>query len=201
MPTLDAAAFPTLDQARAYLRAPASGVDDGLIVELLNRVAGWFEAQTKRKLKSRAYAAALIDGDGTAVLLLPEFPVTAVASLRYAADRGFDSAADLIRFTGSESTYDYALDAASGEATLLNGDVWPDGVATVRASFTAGLTASDAPDMVQAQLEAAAALYAARGRDPALLQRSVAGMTESFDKELSQRVDRVVGAYRRASFE
>jgi len=203
-------AFPTLAQAREHLRLRDSDHEsDGLVCDLLSRVARMFESETRRKLKLRTYADELINGTGESTIFLPEYPVVSISSIAYSSDRAFATSTALTEFdgTGSQSTFDYTFDEDTGEVMLLNGDVWPSGRATVRATYIAGLGASNAEDLVQGQLLALADLYNFVGRDPGVQSVSLGGLSKTFTGGVTDaypwhaKIASIIALYRRASFE
>lgn len=155
---------------------------DGILVELINQATGFMESFTGRLLYRRAYSGVTFDGSGELVVFSPEYPIESgsVSSLKYEVDRAFASADELVIFdgTGSQTTHDVVIDYGSGELTLVNGDVWPDGVGTIRMSYTAGLTAGTAPELVKAQSELVAMAWFARGRDPKTTAVSIGGVSQ-----------------------
>ena len=85
-------ALTTLAELKDYLNISGSG-DDSILESLIDRVTALFESYTGRKLKARDYhydpaeAAydpenAVLDGDGGSSLILPQYPVNSITTLR-----------------------------------------------------------------------------------------------------------------------
>ncbi len=100
--------FVTNTDAKAYLSRASVTVDDDVIAIINNLVASAMEMDCRRKLKSRAYAAMVIDapfrtwlasdGDDWSTsrkLVLPEWPVTAVRSITAIDDNGTSRVIDI----------------------------------------------------------------------------------------------------------
>jgi len=200
-------AFPTLAQARAFLRLRDQDTKgDGLLTDLINAVAQYFENMTGRRLKRRDYTNVVVNGTGWTNLFLPEYPVTAISSIKADMLREFDAAAALIVFdgTGTQDTHDVVIvdDGISGEIALVNGDVWPDGPGTVLVSYTAGYDPAAQTDLTQAQLIAIEELWNLAGRDPSITSFSMGGVNQALGNSASSaRVEASIAAWKRASFE
>lgn len=200
-------AFPTLAQARAFLcLRDQDTAGDGLLTDLINSVAQYFENMTGRRLKRRDYTNVVVNGTGWTNLFLPEYPVTSVSSVKADILREFDVATALVVFdgTGTQDTHDVVLvdDGVSGEIAMVNGDVWPDGPGTVLVSYTAGYNSDAESDLTQAQLVAVAELWNLAGRDPTIQTFSMGGVSQSLaNTPGSARVAAAIAAYKRASFE
>lgn len=185
--------FITLAQARTYLDLHDTYVErDALIGELINRAAILFKNHCGRTLKSTTWTNRLLDGTGEDLIFLPEWPVTAIASIKYADDRLFGNVDALViqDAAGTIDSADVVVDYDTGEMRLINGDAWPVGAATVQVSFTAGFDATTGADILQAQLIQVADWYFAIGRDPSNTGWSLGGVTKKFIEgaELSPRV-------------
>jgi hypothetical protein len=208
--SINVGAFVTLAQARSTIGLlPEQTDDDGLIIDMINRSTGLFEQYTGRKLYSRAYVNQLIDGTGEATAFLLEYPVTAVASIKTSDSREFSAESALLVFDGTgtqaDSAFEVIVDADTGEIELTNDSIWPDGKAKIFASYTAGFTATTAPELAQAQLTQVAQWFFQRGRDPKLTGSSLGGVTTTLlapDSESGGLVDEVraiLGMHRRVA--
>jgi len=107
---------------------------DSYLATLIERVTGYVEASTRRKLKSRAYTDQLYDGSGTPELRLKEWPVTAVAAI------SFLDSQTATTWTAQSLTY-YTIDKAT-ERTIVfrDGLIFPKDYQNVKLTFTAGYT-------------------------------------------------------------
>lgn len=200
-------AFPTLQQARAFLRLRDQDTrGDALLIDLINAVARHFEQITGRKLKKRDYSNVLVNGTGWTNLFLPEYPVTAIASIKADALREFDVASPLVVFdgTGTQASHDVVIvdDGESGEIALVNGGIWPDGPGTVLVSYTAGYAGTAADEILNAQLVAVSELWNLAGSDPTVTNYSLGGFSRAFaTTPSSARVSALISALKRPSVE
>lgn len=198
-----AGAFVGLDEVKAGLGISGSDVDrDGLIVALINRSSDLFQQYTGRRLLRATYANQAVDGTGEACVFLPEYPVISVSSLKLSATREFASSDALTVFDGSGSqsaeAFDVVLDAETGELELVNGDIWPEGKATVLASYVAGYDAVDVQDLVQAQIQQVSAWWFEVGRDQRIKATSLDGITQQLTEgDLVAEVKAALVRYRR----
>ena len=212
--TVDASAFPTFQQARKFLLVPDADTSrDQLLADIVSAVGQFFEALTDRKLKSRSYTNVVVDGHGISTLMLPEYPVTAIASLKVDADRGFAAATPLVQFdgTGTQIAYDFVLveDGIAGQVELTNGAIFPDDFGVVQVSYTAGLDPTTMLDVTQAQLLLIEDWWHQAGRDPSLVSFSQGGISKVFQlrqsgvnrPEYPPKVEAAIRALKRPSFE
>lgn len=203
---IESGAFLTIAQARAAigLREGEAVDDDGVIEALVNRATGLFEQYTGRKLYRRVYIRQQVDGTGESTAFLPEYPVVAVTSLKTSATREFSLEDELAVFdgTGTQTADDFevVVDYESGQIELADGSTWPEGKATILASYEAGLTALTAPELVQAQGTQVAQWYFARGRDPKIKAHSIGGLVSQLDDyALCEEVRAILDAHRRVA--
>jgi len=129
----------TLDQVKEYLRLPESD-HDVLLARLITAASEWFRSQTDRKILASACTETW-SGDGGTVRYLPEYPVTAIASLTV------DGSAIAARTTGNG----YVLDQDTGRVSLV-GYTFTKGSLNCTATYTGGFAVAP-PDVVQAVLE------------------------------------------------
>jgi hypothetical protein len=88
--SLDPFTLTDLDTARSYLKSSTTTNDD-VIVQLVNHATAQIEMYTRRYLLARPYDSSsvvvgkrptlVLDGDGTAELYFPEYPVNTVSSI------------------------------------------------------------------------------------------------------------------------
>lgn len=94
-----------------------------------------------------------LDGTGGSLLMLPAFPVTAIAALSVYADRTDTSPEVLVENT------DYVLDGARGAVWRIDGGVFTAGRQNIKTTYTYG--ASTVPTDAQlVALQVAARIYA-----------------------------------------
>lgn len=98
--------------------------------QFINAASQAANTETKRKLKARTYTDVYFEGFGSTRLLLPEFPVNAITSLRADSARAFGATTEI-------AAADYDLDDAAGIVHLL-GTTFPTGRKTIRVSYNAG---------------------------------------------------------------
>lgn len=116
--------------------------------QFINAASQAANTETKRKLRARTYTDVYLEGFGCNYLLLPEYPVNAITSLRADSARAFGTETEI-------EAADYDLDSEAGIVHLL-GTTFPDGRKTIRVSYNAGLGygAEDVPnDLRMAVLE------------------------------------------------
>lgn len=132
--TISPVALTDLESARDYLKL-GTNERDPWITAIINEATGVMEQMTRRRLKSRVYDGTtwpvlLLDGDGSNSLLLPEYPVTAVSSVRWRDGNDAYNA----------STITSARFGADGLLHLPN-DSFPKGVKNIEVECTAGFVA------------------------------------------------------------
>jgi hypothetical protein len=202
-----AAAFSTLAQARTHLNMQEDDVAfDDTICEIINAAAQLIQDYTGRTLHKTSYAHAALEGTGETTLYLPEYPVTSISELKYSATREFSGEPNIVgyNFTGNQSASDIdaVADLETGELTLVNGDVWPEGVATVRVSYIAGHnpTSSEGLQFLLAELLIIADLFFSIGKDPSLVSSSMGGIVETYAaKGINEQSRAILFPHRRPS--
>ena len=191
MATLSADALVTWEYLADHLKQKSELVNADTHhfgVGLINAVSSRANTITRRKLKSRSYELTL-DGNGSDVILLPEYPVTGVAELRIDTARVFDDAS--IIDAGDYEVYD-------GDGRLWYPAGFPLARRCVRVNITAGYV--DVPEDLQlAVVEAVAyAWKRMRGKSVGALSVSTGdGMTTQYEPELPTSAYKVFLAYRR----
>lgn len=127
----------------------ASDKQDPLLEEVIDRVTALFEAFTNRKLAARDYDPdsdpdnAVLDGNGTDTLALPQYPVNSITTL----------SVDEFEITERESRWScgWVLEKKTG-IVRLSCYLFTQGLANVEATYNAGFSTVPA-DLVQAFLE------------------------------------------------
>ena len=98
-PSLDAYALTTLPTVVQELQIKQRNPDmDALLVRLIDRASARCNTHCGRRLKSTTYAAAtalVLNGDGTHEIIVPEFPVTALASVKQRLSDGSSQPLDI----------------------------------------------------------------------------------------------------------
>jgi len=161
--------------------------DHDFAVGLINAASQRANTLTARKLKSREYADVRLDGTGSDILLLPEYPVTAVSEVR------IDSSRELGDDTILESDeYEYYED---GRLYVPAGI--PRSRRCVMITYTAGYVTVP-PDLEHAVIESIAYLWK-RLRSRAIGTRSVTadGVTTQFEIDIPIPAMRVFQSYGR----
>jgi hypothetical protein len=103
---------------------------------LINQSSSRIELYTRRSLKTTAYSGAtalILDGCGRDRIVVPHYPITAVAHLYVDSAREFGANTEIT---------DYQIDAESGIIRLYSG-VFPDARGVVKLECTAGILATD----------------------------------------------------------
>jgi hypothetical protein len=180
---IDTRSFATLAEARAHAGV---GEEEGDLLPLLaialNTAAAGMEAYCGRVLRQRAIDQ-MIDGDGSAVAFVPEWPVARDPVPVVYSDAGGDfntsTMLSVWPWTGAHRDYDLMVDDETGEMTRTSGG-WPRGRKTIRVVATVGYDPDEAHDLKRAQLEIAHALFEATGRDPAVTSETILGISRTF---------------------
>jgi uncharacterized phiE125 gp8 family phage protein len=127
---LNANALVTLALAKKFLKIPALDITQDDMVELfINAASDLFEAETDRKLKFQNHTE-IFDGKKTNIILLGEWPVTAIASVQTDPSGKFD---------GSETTVDsttYGI--GDGGNSLVSSVYLPSGFRNIKVAYSAG---------------------------------------------------------------
>jgi hypothetical protein len=144
------------------------------------------ETYCARKLKRRA-ATEVVDGTGSSILFLSDFPVAQSPLPTFWADTtgngDFTTASQLTVWplSGSQLEYQVVLNFETGEARRID-CAWPRGFQNVKVTATVGIDGAAAENLKQAQLLWVEQFWGLVGRDPAMASRSVLGMTMSFER-------------------
>ncbi len=117
-----------LTNVKQYLGISGSG-SDTLLSALILYADSMVKSIVGRNLESASYTER-IDGNGREFLRLPNYPVTAVASINCDDGWVFDSA-------NNESTDVFYLDGDAGLVIRISG-FWPEGRRNIRVAYTAG---------------------------------------------------------------
>ena len=131
-------ALVSLAEAKTFLKISAPS-EDSVIEDFINRASIWANDYTGRRLKSRSNSDTY-DGDGSDLLLLSDYPVTAISDIRI--DDGTNEGAP-----ESVSPDDISLSSLNGLIKLKNGVMFVKGFLNVSVAYTAGYTT--APETVK----------------------------------------------------
>lgn len=127
-------ALTTLATVRSHLAVPASDTSPNVRLELMiNAATQRLETLTGRALKERAHVE-VRSGRRSNILLLKEWPVTAVTSL-HLDDEGIFAEETL------KPASDYVL-GDEGNSLILKSDFFPHGFHNIRIAYTAGYNAA-----------------------------------------------------------
>lgn len=155
----------SLANLKAYLGITVT-TDDTLLTALITRESARIEAWLSRTLASTSYSR-VFNGNGGRLLLLPDYPVTAVSSLTI----------DGVTVPAS-SGVDVAGYVFNNDAIFLRDYRFMKGVQNVAVSYTAGYETTPL-DVEQSCIELAALSYKNRER-LGLSSKGLAGETTSF---------------------
>lgn len=143
---LDAWVLSTLAEARSHLQL-ADTKDDSMVERLLTRASARINGYCGRRLKSATYQKVtgppasdtrlVLDGNGSQVIRLPQYPVTAFSSAVYLDENNNEFPLEI---TGAR------VDRAAGIVTLTR-DMWRLGEQNILVACTAGYTSADAEDL------------------------------------------------------
>lgn len=127
---LNANALTTLALAKTFLKIPALDVTQDAMVELcINASSQYIEGATDRKLKSQSYTE-LRHGRQNNILLLRQYPITAISELM------IDSAGEFVDLSLVIDSDDYAI--SDDQNSILYRGLFPNGYNNVRIKYTAG---------------------------------------------------------------
>jgi uncharacterized phiE125 gp8 family phage protein len=115
-------ALTTLQSAKEYLKITDIS-EDTLIESLINSASEQIEKFCKRKLKEKTYSDEEYDGTCRTNLLLNQFPVFSVSSVKI----------DDVLIDSSE----YKVRKETGSLIRVN-SIWPEGFMNIKVSFVAG---------------------------------------------------------------
>jgi uncharacterized phiE125 gp8 family phage protein len=115
-------ALTTLAEAKAYLRITETS-EDSLIESLINAVSDQIENYCRRKLKEQTYTDEEYDGTNSASLLLSQFPVSSITSVKI----------DDVLIDSSE----YKLRKSTGILIRKN-STWPKDIMNIKVTYVSG---------------------------------------------------------------
>lgn len=128
---LNANALTTLAMAKTFLKIPNSETSlDSLVEFYINSASQYIERETDRKLKLQSHTE-IRHGRKQNLLLLKEWPVTSITSLKIANDGDFSSPDSLV----DPSEYQIGDDQNS---IVLYDRIFPNGYNNIQAVYTAG---------------------------------------------------------------
>lgn len=188
---LNGNALTTLALAKKWLKIPTTVNDQDDMVELLiNGFSQEIEAFTQRKLKSQVITETK-HGRGTNLILLREWPVTAVSELRIDGGSLFTDPATIV------DSADYTI-ADDGNSLLLIGGTYPRGYNNIRITYTAGY-ATVPSDLEQACLDLCFWRYRTReSGDIGRKQKGKASESEQWHQEWPPSIVSAVMRYKRS---
>jgi hypothetical protein len=174
----------TVANVKSYF-ALTVAADDALLGRMIEAVSQFISAYCDRTFSSTSHTY-VCSGTGASRLMLPEAPVTAIASLT------IDGAAILPRAAVGGAGY-----VRVGQELLLDGGLrFPKGIANVQVVYTAGFTAIPA-DLDQAACECVASWYKRKSRIDET-SKTIEGQTFSFSQaEMPKTARAIVDTYRR----
>jgi uncharacterized phiE125 gp8 family phage protein len=186
---LNANALVTLAQGKTYLKIPALDLTQDSMVEFfINASSDYIESETDRMLKSQSHTE-YHDGKKSNILVLREFPVTAIASVK------LDNTG---KFSGSETLVDpenYTI-GDEGNSLYYRGYL-PSGYRNIQVIYTAGLTTIPA-DLQNACLWAMTYYYQMReNRDIGRSAKGKGDESVSILQEMPPEVKNIVARYTR----
>lgn len=118
-----------------------------LLQLLVNGVTKYVENYIKRTL-SYEETTRYLDGPGTEVLVLPDYPISSLDAIYVDSNRSFGDETE-------EDSDNYYVDDTAGRIEKLNGIVWPAGRRNIKITYTKGFS-SIPDDLRLAGLEVAA---------------------------------------------
>lgn len=174
----------TIKDVELWLNIKPSNADESILPRLITSVSAFIKSYIARDVTSRTYTEKY-NGAGGSVLLLREYPITAITSLTVN-----DS---VVPFAATSASYGYVFDDV---AIYLHGALFSTGTQNIVVTYTAGYTTVP-PELVQACVELVALRYRERGRIGEV-SKSVQGETISYlQKSMPAAVQVVLNDYMR----
>lgn len=136
---------------QAYLRLPEGVLNSDMSAIALDSATEVVSDYCSQKFSTTSFTDLWLDGWGTVLLDLKQFPVLTFTALStYSADRSGEEAL-------TENVH-YILDYAKGLAYRVDGGIFPKGRLNIKASFTAGYATVPSPVRL-VSLQMAARIY------------------------------------------
>lgn len=178
-------ALATVADVKAFAGITTSN-DDALLTSLINAVSVAFVKWTDRDLESTTHTD-VMDGPGGSVMVLPNYPITAVTSLK------IDGVSIPARPAVGEMGFSY-----NDFSIRLHGYRFPRDFGNIEITYTAGYTVVP-DDLKQAVIETVVLRYNERRRIGET-SRAVEGQATSFlREELPPFAQRVIREYSRVT--
>lgn len=175
----------TLGNAKAWLSL-TSATDDALLTRLIQAASGLIESYCNRQFASQSYTETR-DGNGRPILLLGNYPISAVSSVSVNGRP--------IPQAGAFGVPGYRFNS---DSILLTGYLFERGLKNIDISYTAGL-ATIPPEIEQACIELVALRYKERDRI-GHVSKSLAGETVTFFVgDMPASVKTTLGQYKRVA--
>lgn len=144
----------TIAQAKAW--KPVTSAEEARLTVCLDAASAFIEKAVGRPLASASYTRRL-SGDGSPLLLLPHWPITAVTTLEVEG-----IAWEVLTDSGTDTAQSAYL-PTHGLWLEARDDVWPEGSGNIKVVYTAGYTTIPM-DLVQACIMIAFLLFIEEGR-------------------------------------
>lgn len=169
----------TLEEVRPYLATTGTG-DDAILTRMITACSAAIAQYVSRTLLSSTFTKRL-DGTGTKVLMVPDYPISSIASL----------AVDGLAVPANAYVF-------SNDTIVHQTGVFERGIANVEITYTAGYAAIP-DDIKQACIELVCYRYKERSRIGEV-SKSMGGQTVSFlQKDLPNFVKMILDPYRRVA--
>ena len=167
-------------------RYPLQIVDDYWLGQLMDYSTDWIQRWCHRVFASATYTSQVYNGDGSATLVLPQYPVTTFTSIYELVDStwtAIDSDGYRVDLTNG-IVYRVFQWAADPWAEETYGE-WTEGRQNLRATYTAGY-ATIPSELQRLALDIAADVYYQAGRNPRARSDKLGSYAQSyFDTELA----------------
>lgn len=195
--TLNANALTSLANVKVQLGISVT-TEDAFLERLINVASQQIERHCNRKFKSTAYTESF-DGPMGNQIVLPQYPVTAIAGVWVDSTRVFASESQL----DATDISDADQDLSRGLLRRVTG-LFPKGVRNIKVTFTAGYSSieAQAPDLEYACILLVEMAYRSRS-DRRIGRRSISRGEESVSylTEWPIEVIGLLDAYRREFFD
>lgn len=189
MATLSSDALISTETLQDYLGVSGELWDsdeNDFAINLINAASDRANTLTHRKLASRTHTSVKLDGSGRDIVVLPEYPVTAISELRIDTAREFGASSII-----DSDDYEYYEDGR-----LFYPYIFPHARRCVQVTYTAGYTTVPY-DLQQAIVEACAYVWKRmKSRSIGTRSTTADGVTTQYEIDIPMPAMRVFTSYR-----
>lgn len=180
------AALTTVQAIKQYLDIRVD-TDDEMLYRLAEAESDWLAATIGMGSVLELQYDQRLNGSGSSVLMLPEYPIISVSDVVVEGEA--------IPMSEEDGEAGYTFSVGGSALYLIGGYVFPRGLANVNVVWTAGYNPVPS-DLQQVCIELVGTKYAYRKRIGEA-SKNLAGETVSYTKDLSEWQKEVINAYKR----